>query len=107
MSPPFDAGLQPERTLLAWRRTCLSLVVGSAIVVRVTASGVSVLVALVALVLAAAGWLAATLRYRRAHRSLARPEPRLGLGGVTVTVCACAALLLGCSALILVLVGRG
>ncbi|MFT2690646.1 DUF202 domain-containing protein [Clavibacter zhangzhiyongii] len=70
---PFDPGLQPERTALAWRRTALALVVGSLLGLRALPAllGPAGLVVAAAGVLAALGVLTtAHLRYRRVHRIL-------------------------------------
>ena len=70
---PWDPGLQPERTALAWRRTGLALTVGSLIGLRVlppllgpaafVLAGLGVVASLVVLA-------AAHRRYRRVHRLL-------------------------------------
>jgi uncharacterized membrane protein YidH (DUF202 family) len=68
---PFDSGLQLERTLLAWRRTCLSIGVGGLLFVRFAVGelGVAaVILGVLGLVLAAIGYIDAARRYRRAHR---------------------------------------
>ena len=55
---PFDPGLQPERTLLSWRRTCLALAVASLVSVRFAAEilGVAAIAfGVVGLVMAIAG----------------------------------------------------
>jgi uncharacterized membrane protein YidH (DUF202 family) len=68
--PPalFDPGLQPERTELAWRRTCLALGVGSLIAMRVLpvafGSALWVLGGVAGLVAAALLWVFARRRYR-------------------------------------------
>lgn len=92
MTYPRDPGLQPERTLLAWRRTCLGLLLNSFLLMRggalhdePAATGVGLLV------MALAGWLYARVRARLATSLGARasaPDPRV------VVAATCAALLL-------------
>jgi putative membrane protein len=77
---PFDPGLQPERTALAWRRTAQSLAVGSLAagrLLQVRLGGASWLLAVIGVVLALGLLLAArrravvTDRALRADRDLA------------------------------------
>jgi uncharacterized membrane protein YidH (DUF202 family) len=71
----FDAGLQPERTFLAWQRTVLALGVACAAGVRYvaeTAGLVAVLAGIAGLGLAIVAYVGAKLRYRRAHDELVR-----------------------------------
>lgn len=73
----FDPGLQPERTLLAWRRTCLAFGVANVVALRFTVEAGGVAAAFVALAgtgLAAIAYVAAAVGYRRAHASLHRDE---------------------------------
>lgn len=99
---PFDPGLQPERTLLAWRRTFLALGVAGAVAVRFAAE-VSLYVAIplgLALVaLALTGYLRVARRYRRVHEGLhARGE--LATGGVTITIMALTLLIVALSVVV-------
>lgn len=98
---PFDAGLQPERTLLAWRRTSLSIGVGGLLFIRfaVEQLGVAaVVLGLLGVVLAAAAYVDAARRYRRVHGHLtaSRPVPSaaipISLAAASVAVFAVACL---------------
>ena len=83
--PPFrrPPGLQPERTLLAWRRTALSLGLAAVVVIRLTmpTQGIaSVTVGGAGLVLAIVTYLAADRRYRVARRSSGEAAVVPGVG---------------------------
>lgn len=69
----FDPGLQPERTLLAWRRTCLAFTITSLIGMRFTFPTFGIFAALTGVLGAGFGALAYVLAvsgYRSIHRSL-------------------------------------
>ncbi|MFB7893636.1 DUF202 domain-containing protein [Microbacterium sp. NPDC056044] len=70
---PFDAGLQLERTALAWRRTGLALAVGALLAVRVLPGHFGAWVLIPAgsgLVLSVVVAAHAQLRYLAVHRRL-------------------------------------
>ncbi|WP_210480150.1 DUF202 domain-containing protein [Naasia sp. SYSU D00948] len=106
---PFDAGLQPERTLLAWRRTALALGVGSVVGARLAlpvlgaaAVGIGVAGAASALV----AYVLAARRYRRQHRALTAEEELPG-GGLALAALAAAAAVLAAGGLAYVLMLSG
>jgi uncharacterized membrane protein YidH (DUF202 family) len=70
---PFDPGLQPERTALAWRRTAQSLAVGSLAAGRLLEAalgGASWLLAVIGVVLALGLLVAARRRTSAIDRAL-------------------------------------
>lgn len=94
---PFDPGLQVERTLLAWRRTCLSFAAAGIVAARFTAPTLG-LPAVIAGLLVSGGailaYVAAAHGYARAHRGLVE-EGGLGRSGLPMLVATAAVLLLG------------
>jgi uncharacterized membrane protein YidH (DUF202 family) len=95
---PFDLGVQPERTGLAWRRTTITLAATALITLRLRPTvlgpwglGVGLLVLLAACVL----WVLGERRFRRVRRVLRTssgllPDSRLLLA-IAVIVAAAAA----------------
>ncbi|MFC4140532.1 MULTISPECIES: DUF202 domain-containing protein [unclassified Microbacterium] len=74
---PFDTGLQTERTLLAWRRTCLALAVGNGAAIKYLSDALgawATLLGFFGLVLSVVAWVLCSIRYRRAHGGLVRDE---------------------------------
>jgi uncharacterized membrane protein YidH (DUF202 family) len=108
---PFDPGLQPERTALAWRRTALALTVGSLVGMRIVPSlfgpwlliptGLLAVLAITVLVLS-------HRRYLSHHRVLTSSDSdRIALDdGALPALVAGIALVLGLGALVVVLTHR-
>lgn len=88
---PFDDGLQPERTALAWRRTGLALLAGSLGATRVLPDVLpiwTVVPAGLGTVVSLGVLIAAHLRYRRVHASLASSADVPAHGGALPAVVA-------------------
>ncbi len=103
MSSPFDPGLQPERTALAWQRTLLALAVG----MLASSRGLLPLVGTAAYAIAGAGVVVLVVlmitvrrRYRSVHDGLTATSGSMLPGGgrliavtaVLTTVCGIAAI---------------
>ena len=85
----FDAGLQPERTALAWRRTVLALALGAAVALRILQPvlGVwSIAVGVAGLVSAAVMWILAGRRAHQVTRALLHASGPLPGGGLLFQV---------------------
>ena len=106
----WDAGLQPERTALAWQRTALALAVGALAAGR----GLLPFVGLWCIPIAAIGvgfaaglYVSASRRYRAVHAHLTTVDASsLPTGGRLVAATASTVLLFGVIALLWVLVRR-
>jgi uncharacterized membrane protein YidH (DUF202 family) len=97
MSTVYDPGLQPERTLLAWRRTCLSFALAGAVAVRFTtevAGPLAVVAGVLGVGLALGAYAGIHRRYRAAHRSLVARNV-LEYGALPLFAVASAAVVLG------------
>lgn len=89
MNQPFDPGLQPERTKLAWQRTVLSIGLGSLVYARIAASTIGVwawLLAGVGVLIAMLTGIQSRHRYHYTHRSLRAGAGELPDGLLTAVV---------------------
>ncbi|MFD2028129.1 DUF202 domain-containing protein [Promicromonospora aerolata] len=93
----YDPGLQTERTLLAWRRTCLAFGVASLVAMRFTVEAAGVLAVFAGVIgsgLAVAAYVAAAVGYRRANTAL-HSTGSLDHGAAPIALATAAALVLG------------
>lgn len=87
---PFDPGLQPERTELAWRRTALAIAIGSLVSLRIfplvlppAAAAWGLAPGAIGLVAACALWFAARRRQLRVTAWLLSTLPEARTPGTT------------------------
>lgn len=111
MTPLFDPGLQPERTLLAWRRTLLAVTVAGLIGLRLLPASLgawSLPLPLLLLVAVLILHIASERRFRRVYTALAatRTPPTAGTLALILTLLVCVCAAAGIAA-VLVLAGSG
>ncbi len=86
---PFDKGLQPERSALAWQRTALSIAVGSLIFGRILSTSLglwALLPMLAGLAMSAVLGVKANRRYAHHHRTLTSGNGALADGRLNAAV---------------------
>ena len=101
----FESGLQPERTLLAWRRTCLVLALGVAVSIRFGAIAdplVAMLVGVPGLALVGGAYALTSIRYQRATRALVNDPTAAISEGRAIAAVTLVAVLIGLAALVFV-----
>ena len=97
----FDDGLQPERTLLSWKRTTLLTAVASAAVARFTVNEfgwMAIVVGLLGLLASSISYFTVRRRYARQNNSLLERN-QLETGALPFVLIAFATLLLAAFAL--------
>lgn len=107
MSQLFDAGLQVERTLLAWRRTCLAFAIASLVGIRFgfeVVGDVAVIVGALGIAVAVAAYGGAHTRYRQTVAALTS-DGRANTGGSPLAGITAAAALIGMVSAAFVLIG--
>ncbi|MFD5145172.1 DUF202 domain-containing protein [Streptomyces sp. NPDC058401] len=97
-----DAGLQPERTRLAWRRTTLSCAVVAVLALRQALHGSGSLVAVCGVAVIALLWLAFTGVAHRRVRELTAARPAGLAVGVALATAACTVGLAVCAVALMV-----
>lgn len=102
---PIDPGVQAERTLLAWRRTCLALAVGYAAGAHLLApvlGRAAPALGLGGLAAVALTWALPHARYRRWRAHLAEDPTGLRVGGAPFAVMTVLVVLTGVAGLVVV-----
>jgi len=102
-APP--PGAQPERTTLAWRRTALSVAVGSVVAARLAAPALGVLSVALGILgagLAATVWWSAARRYADVRRCVDEGRPLPGSAGLPLAAVAAGCGLVGVLAAVFV-----
>ena len=92
-----DPGLQPERTVLAWRRTALALLVNGALVLRAAVQGESPTLAIAAALVLAAAAVVVALTFRR-DRELQWPGAAPAVPPARLVALVACAAILACAA---------